>query len=754
MASSQNIKTAVDAWIRETAGFTNKNYGVHRRLHLDGAAGSRRRTLIYLPNPITDKRATVLFARLRLRLSGTGWAGGPHTITVERISGTWSEGRVTWASDPAVTGTAITHAVTGGTDGQEIVIDLTAMFQTIVQSGAVFRGVKLSVNTAGLKQLHSSESENVGYRPLLELSWATPPDAPFDLRPSGGRQVSRSDPLLLWSFKDKDRADTQSAYHIVIATNPAVNEAGKLTTGIVLDTGFLNGTARQHLLASGTLVAGTTYYWQVKARDQDAYESVWSAVATFGMTSKGTLTLVNPAPLRTPTGLAAAVEASGSNFHTLGMKGYKVAAEHLFVKSAATAEVQAEITAANQQVRLTWNAVAGASRYAIYGRTAGGPWYRVADTADLSFVDVGNIVPDTARSAPTTGMARLESTTPLISSRLSAAQIAIEYEVQQASTVIWQRPKQVDVRAADTQVDFILPEGVMTKLADTPYTVIVRAWDAAAREGLPGDPPYYEARITGHVYDGDAAVATPNLVSATDMGDGMVEFIWTWGAADRVHPETFSLSLNGVDELRLPEPDECWEAFSGGTNRYRAFVPFPPNQLTAFRLRAHDASGGKIFVSIGTANQNLTTKVQGIWLLTYVEPRSYIPIHIRSKDTPDISIGEVSAVRQIIGSRRIVRLMDVVRGYEGSIDGVVIDEKPPSNNVLHNTFTSALTYAQRLEDMKGSANTRPQRLVLGHFNFPVTIGQISGPRPSRHPWLYEVGFEFSQEDEFTFVSVV
>ncbi len=105
----------------------------------------------------------------------------------------------------------------------------------------------------------------------------------------------------------------------------------------------------------------------------------------------------------TPSAIAAAPEAGGAL--APGLYGYRVMARHpvgqgTVGRSTASAEAVAVLTSAEGTVRITWQAVPGATDYRVYGRTPGaqGVYWTVTTT---TFVDTGaagtaGVVPTTA----------------------------------------------------------------------------------------------------------------------------------------------------------------------------------------------------------------------------------------------------------------------------------------------------------------------------------------------------------------------
>jgi hypothetical protein len=109
-----------DAWIEEKD--PGKNHGTDSVLKVQTKAGEHSRALVRFALPAVPAGCQVVGAELRVQNASpvTG-----RTIGVLRVNGAWTEGGVTWANQPATTGTAVAAAAAGG----RMTWNVTAMVQ-------------------------------------------------------------------------------------------------------------------------------------------------------------------------------------------------------------------------------------------------------------------------------------------------------------------------------------------------------------------------------------------------------------------------------------------------------------------------------------------------------------------------------------------------------------------------------------------------------------------------------------------------
>ena len=88
--------------------------------------------------------------------------------------------------------------------------------------------------------------------------------------------IDNSTPQLSWKLKSDGKDQTQTAYHILIASDPAKL---KKNIGDLWDSGKIISNNETCIVYAGTpLASGMVCHWKVKVWDQDDKEGKWSRV--------------------------------------------------------------------------------------------------------------------------------------------------------------------------------------------------------------------------------------------------------------------------------------------------------------------------------------------------------------------------------------------------------------------------------------------------------------------------------------------
>lgn len=285
------------ASIRQASSTTPDPQSVFMRL--DGTAAAEVRSLLDVERtaPI-GLGAQVLEAKLLL-YKAEPWSAGTHVLTLQPIDAAWDASIATWANQPALRAGTLAASVPGaGADEDLVEIDVTTLVAASVSaddaSGTRWHGVHISKNTTGEDKFYSAFAAP-DVRPKLRIKWNTPPDAPSDLLPNGGRRVSEVRPELVWRFHDPDANDTLTSGQVQI------DDADDFETP-TYDSGKVTMTAPRFDLnapptgaaAVSDLPVNTIRYWRAKQWDSHNLESDWSAAASFQVVLKGTFSLLSP----------------------------------------------------------------------------------------------------------------------------------------------------------------------------------------------------------------------------------------------------------------------------------------------------------------------------------------------------------------------------------------------------------------------------------------------------------------------------
>lgn len=601
------VKTSVDTHAFQ--GSPNTNYGPSVRLALNGTGGTddRRAFLHFPPVPLG---ATIVSATLKLYTRGA-WAG-TQTVTAKRITEKWSEGKLTWNKQPAVSATNPgSVVVVGAGDGVEVPIDVTALMGD-VSAGNPYFGIRLELSADVLRYFHSAEATKASLRPVLEVEWSEPPDPPQSLAPSGGRAVSGTKPVLAWAFGHPNvSAQTSSQVQVSTTsdfTSPAYDSGKVANTSPRWDLGAT---------AFSALADGDVRWWRVRVWDEADVASEWSDPVSFARQTKGTLTITSP---------------SGGTVADLSPP----------VVWTFTGETQE-----SYQVRVE--------------EDVGGVWTELHDSG----------------------------------------------------------------RIVGTTLSYGIPEGLLIGGPD--YRVEVRVWDTLDRQAIANDPDYVtDTEPFTYVRSGVPAAVTALTADAYPVAHGPgVELEWTRATA----PDYFALMVDGVNVPGYERIDPA-DVLVSGTSYRMVYWGATPRVAHTYELEAVVISGGVKQHSDGNATDSLTTNSTDIWL---VDEDDDLYANLGGQDRADFGVGESGATHYLRGRRDPVVIIDTVRGYEGSISGLLRGK----------TVRDALLelYARR----------KVLRLVIGDVTIPVRIRNVAPPpTPLSNDRLYTAAFDFVQVGGYTF----
>lgn len=338
--------------------------------------------------------------------------------------------------------------------------------------------------------------------------------------------------------------------------------------------------------------------------------------------------------------------------------------------------------------------------------------------------------------------------TPNVTHTLSAGtQEATEYVLKEWDRVgaewrtIYKRGKKT---TTDTQ--FEIPKHLVKKEdaiggVGHPYRIIVRVWDTEDRQHTAGDLAYSEDKndFRFHRPAGDIV----DLIDATQLVPHAPYVRIRFHKPDP-QPVWFALRVTRpgadpvfvdqrIDPLDLQNPVgptynyeyDYWNAIDG--------------ELTVYHMCPVVLDAGELKVITGNASASLETDLWGVWI---TRPSTGDMLFIAGKGAISAAIGESSTAHMPIGRRAPVLITDSIRGYEGSVSGVLI---PWAGR-------TAEEYSAMLEDFKGLAGSDELRLALPNRNFPIQIpsGVTIQPSAAGNGELYDVTVPFIQTDEFTF----
>lgn len=308
------------------------------------------------------------------------------------------------------------------------------------------------------------------------------------------------------------------------------------------------------------------------------------------------------------------------------------------------------------------------------------------------------------------------STTPTFTHALTGrTQAYVEYELFEDGVSVYKRD-----RLATTATSFVVPAGYI-KDPSASYIMYIRVWDNYDREGLGGALAYTQASKTFTLTTG--ATQVPTALAATQV-KGHVHLTWTKGTT----PDNFVLLANGVvvdDDI-----DPALALISGTSYQWDYYSAIPwTGTAVSYTIRAELSS----ILSASSTASTLEFKPIGVWLIETTGARE---VQILGQENIDSKIGEIGVVYFPVGRRDPLRIIDSIRGYEGTVSGVLSEH----------VQTLALNLAG-IQYIKGHP-TADLRLVYGHRNMPVIIAETSLELLANGPETYAISFEYYQTGEF------
>jgi hypothetical protein len=290
-------------------------------------------------------------------------------------------------------------------------------------------------------------------------------------------------------------------------------------------------------------------------------------------------------------------------------------------------------------------------------------------------------------------------------------------------------------RVASAATTIPLPAGLMTEVDAARYTLTVMVWDDTDRESTPGLPAYSEASKTMTLTP-SGTPADVNTIVVTDDAPA-VHIVWTRTA----QPDYFLLRVDGVVPVGVDAFGNTWDRldpadyFVSGTTYALDWFRSAPGVAHVYEVIAVLLDTGKLRMSTNGPTAAFTSRPVGLWL---VDEATDTRVRFEGRDDPagQWKIGEESADFYPVGRRAPVHIVTSLRGYEGSMGGLFLNDWEG---------TTAAEWKDALESLKASGSTAIRLIVQG-FNIPVQVTDIEAA-PS-HPAGYSAGFTFAQTDEF------
>lgn len=323
---------------------------------------------------------------------------------------------------------------------------------------------------------------------------------------------------------------------------------------------------------------------------------------------------------------------------------------------------------------------------------------------------------------PTNDNDDVETTTPLIEHTFSGrTQSEVRYELFEDDVSVYVRR-----RFPQTDLQFELPPGYV-RAPDSNYRIKVQVWDTLRRMSMGDD----KAAVTAErifQFAPTSGVTAPANFTAVDQG-AHVHLEWTRASA----PDYFALKVDGVFQYDRLEPSEL---FVTGTTYAFDFYKYKAGVQQSYAVEAVVNTAGVMKHSISNPTLNHTTNITGIWLVDLDEGTEVL---VRGTDGIGGDLGESGTVYYPLSRRDPVRIRDGIRGWEGTIEGIIAEYKG----------VSARTYLDNLETLKSLSPDTPIRFIGGWRNMPVQLGEIFvEPQPEKAEH-YAVSIVYEQIGEYS-----
>ncbi len=275
------------------------------------------------------------------------------------------------------------------------------------------------------------------------------------------------------------------------------------------------------------------------------------------------------------------------------------------------------------------------------------------------------------------------------------------------------------VADVDGVTDSVTPPANLIKTGFT-YRATVEVWDTVDRYA--GDHLTTSQDFT-YALDGTPDPVDTLTVQGYLDGDGAttpaVQIDWSRATA----PDAWCLVVDGVE---VHDTLDLVDTHVSGDDYRLIYWGAKPRTTHTYEIRSVVTGVG---MSTGNPTADYTTRPIGIWLIDDHTPGFAITslVCIYGQDEADVTIGETGTTYTPIGAQSPVRITDIIRGYEGTVTGVLISE----------SARDAFLAMKELE--------APLRLILGDLNIPVRIEESHVvPTPNPGDIDFSIGFAFFQ----------
>lgn len=264
------------------------------------------------------------------------------------------------------------------------------------------------------------------------------------------------------------------------------------------------------------------------------------------------------------------------------------------------------------------------------------------------------------------------------------------------------------------------------------YRIKVRVWDGESREATPGDPTWVQD-THDVLLDVSDTVGWVTGLTATQVGVSP-EVELSWQRNDT--PDAFVVLRDG--EI-ISRPD-AGDVFDSGTTYRLRVGGHRPNWEHSYTVRAVVNN----VMSVSSTPAVLTTRVEGAWIYGgFLGTLDGSPrVAMWGDDGGSWDQEDDASVYAPIGSTKVVRVVNGMRGLEGSFSGHIADG-----------FGATIAEAEEVLYTIKENPTMNYRLALGDTSLIVLIGNVKispTPRTRRGNNIRDVSFDFWSVGELPF----
>lgn len=318
----------------------------------------------------------------------------------------------------------------------------------------------------------------------------------------------------------------------------------------------------------------------------------------------------------------------------------------------------------------------------------------------------------------------IETTTPTITHSFTGRQqSAVKYELykvlvpdQPDKVLVWSRDW---IQSEDT--DFELPDGKIE------YSVQMNPTVSYELHVFVRDTYEREVEATSSFQFSHVLTVAPADTFVVADQEGHVLLTWHRSSV----PSYFAVR---VDDVLIEDRVVPGDISQGGGNYEMRLNAVSPHLPHTFSVETVDLISGVYKYSQNNPTVVHTFAPIGIWL---IDPDSGLEVHIIGQEAADVGIGETGETFFPLGRQDPVRVVDQVRGLEGSVSGTLITVEGRAASVEHANLKALKT---------DPLATR--RLVLAYTNIPVLVSEIAVPPLPLVEEGYDISFDFWQNGEF------